>query len=407
MRHLLKFSMPLAAALFCAAAAQGEVFELANGGRIEGELLNRDESPRESYQVKTPSGGVVTLSADQVARVVSKTPMELRYEAILPKMPATADGNWKMAEWCREAELPEKRELHLRQAIALDPNHVDARHALGYSRVRGEWVNPDERNAEQGYVRHRGAWITQQELELLEAKEQREQAEVEWRIKVRRWRGWIAKGRDNAAEGLQNLQAIADPYAAAALIDLLNEKNEPSQFKLLYIDILGRLRSDAALSTFIELALNDADGNVRDRALDQLIENGGAQAAVVFSQKLEDKDNAMVNRAAAALARLGDPSTTLPLINALVTEHKYQVGPAGGAGSLSPTFGSGPGGSGAGGLNVGGRPKIVKIDKQNQNVLAALTAIHRGPNFGYNEDAWLQWYIQENTPESFNLRRVE
>ncbi|MFH1268203.1 MAG: hypothetical protein ABIK89_20990 [Planctomycetota bacterium] len=57
----------IAALLLVAAwphAGRGEVFVLASGGRVEGELLNPDESPRQSYVVKTQAGVEITLSAD-------------------------------------------------------------------------------------------------------------------------------------------------------------------------------------------------------------------------------------------------------------------------------------------------------------------------------------------------------
>ena len=38
------------------ASVRADVFLLANGGRVEGELLNPDQTPRKSYLVRTASG---------------------------------------------------------------------------------------------------------------------------------------------------------------------------------------------------------------------------------------------------------------------------------------------------------------------------------------------------------------
>ena len=54
-------------------AVQADVFVLANGGRIEGELLNPEQSPRRDYQVKTASGGLITLAESQVERVLRES----------------------------------------------------------------------------------------------------------------------------------------------------------------------------------------------------------------------------------------------------------------------------------------------------------------------------------------------
>ena len=80
--------------------ALADVFLLSNGGRVEGELLNPEESPRKGYRVKTASGGVITLAAGQVKEVVRESEAELWYKRILPKMPNTAEGNWIMAREC-------------------------------------------------------------------------------------------------------------------------------------------------------------------------------------------------------------------------------------------------------------------------------------------------------------------
>ena len=71
--------LPLAAT-----AAPAEVFVLTGGGRVAGELLNRDESPREQYVVQVADGAKVTLDAAQVQQVLRPTPEEVEYERIRP-----------------------------------------------------------------------------------------------------------------------------------------------------------------------------------------------------------------------------------------------------------------------------------------------------------------------------------
>ena len=144
----------LPAWLFSTAVWGSEIFVLVNGGQVEGKLLNPNQSPRRSYVVKTDSGGQITLTKSQVARVVRKSDVLRDYEKWLPKMPNTAEGNWKMAQWCRKYGLKQQRQSHLEQVLKFDPEQEDARHALGYSRVRGQWLNVDQWKQSRGYVRH-------------------------------------------------------------------------------------------------------------------------------------------------------------------------------------------------------------------------------------------------------------
>ena len=107
----------------CQAAA--DLFVLNNGGRIEGVLLNADESPRSSYQVQTRFGGRLTLGEDQVDRVVVKSEAEQRYEEFVKRV-RQAEGHWDAARRCEQAKLPAQREFHLEQVFCHDPAHEGA-----------------------------------------------------------------------------------------------------------------------------------------------------------------------------------------------------------------------------------------------------------------------------------------
>jgi hypothetical protein len=391
------------AALGALLAAGGEpcradTFFLSSGGRLEGKLLNPDEAPREQYLIETPQGGRVTLAADQVERIETPSPEKQRYLELLPRMPATVDGLWKMAEWCRENGLDAEREEHLEQLLTLDPEHKGARLALGYNKVDGRWVRPEEHMRSLGYVRFGGSWKLPQEVEIEQQKSRLEEAVNQWRRDVRNYRSQIGKRR--GPEAVNELRAIRDPLAAPALAEQLNEETLP-EMSVLYVEVLGKLNHPSAVAALTKHALNHADERVRDLCLDQLVRRGEHGAVNVFIQALSSKENFMVNRAAVALARMSDPRAIVPLIDALTTKHKLviqQGGPPGGIGaSFSPS-------GGGNGLSVGGKPKVIDQDIQNPAVLQALTAL-TGAHHGFNKAAWKAWYAAENTPRGVNLRR--
>ena len=124
-----------------APGASAEVFVLAGGGRLVGELVNRNESPRQKYVIRTADGATVTLDAAQVRKILPQRPEEAEYERIRPTYADTAAAQWELAEWCRQHKLLPQREVHLRRVIELDPEHVEARRALGYSRIDGQWTH--------------------------------------------------------------------------------------------------------------------------------------------------------------------------------------------------------------------------------------------------------------------------
>ncbi len=387
-----------------AGGAQAAVFLLANGGQIEGQLLNPDQQPRTRYEIEMPDGGRVTLASDQVRQVLTISEELGWYQQWLPKVPNTVEGHWTMAEQCRLRNLKGQREHHLQEILRLDPDHKEARYGLGYSRVGDQWVKTDQWMQDQGYIRYRGAWRIPQDVALEKAIEQFDKTEKDWLRKVKNWRTWVLKARGREQEALEAIRAIDDPTAAAGLVEIVENEKDPRDLRLLCIDVLGDLQSPRAVAAFIRRALQDPDPNVRDACLDQLGRFGTVQAVRAFQALLESPDNNKVNRAAACLAALQDPEATLALINALITEHKFLVKSGGNPGQLNLGFGSGPGGGG-GTFGVGGRPKIVKQDLHNESVLNALIAIWPGVSFGYDEEAWKAWLADQQTPDSLNLRR--
>ena len=72
--------------------AVADVFVLTNGGRVTGELVNREESPRTKYVVQTAEGARVTFEPSQVRQVIRPRPNEVEYEQIRSTYPDTVRG---------------------------------------------------------------------------------------------------------------------------------------------------------------------------------------------------------------------------------------------------------------------------------------------------------------------------
>lgn len=410
MQRLIFFAIALFLSGACGARSLlAEVLVLKTGGRVEGELLNPERAAADAYRVRLPAGLEVSLSAEQVQRVIERSDVQKQYDELRPKVANTVEGHWKMAEWCKEAGLSSQRRHHLEQVIELNPDHEEARSALGYSLHGSRWMTQEEFLRSQGYVRTSSGWKMRQEVELDAISRQRELGEKEWRRKLKIWFDQLDSPR-RSSDALANIQAIRDPLAAPALGEVLANPKAPRQVRLLCLDVLNKLPAGMAEGVLIQLASNEADANLRDRALDELKRSGSRTAIQKFTHDLKSKDNRKVNRGAACLARMGDPSVTRDLIDALITEHKFiiQQG-SGGAGSMGATFGGGGGGSGGdgglGGLSMGGKPKMVKTDLKNETVLAALTSLNPGVNYGFNKDAWRRWYVDTHTTTHVNLRR--
>ena len=105
-----------------------------------------------------------------------------------------------------------------------------------------------------------------------------------------------------------------------------------------------------------------------------------------------------------ALGVLGDPTAVGPLIDSLITTHKFKI-VTGNPGQTSTTFGNGPGGSWAGGgLSVGGGPKIISRQLSNDSVHDALVLL-TGVDFGFNVAQWKAWYATQHQRATISGRR--
>jgi hypothetical protein len=398
-------SFIFASAAFAFAAAHAEVFVLKSGGRVEGQILNPNRERGQPWQVKTGEGIKLALADSAVLRVIAKTDLDKQYEAQLPKLENTAEAQWGMAEWCKEAGLLEQRRRHLQAVVAIDPNHAEARKALGYQKHGSRWLTQDEFMQSVGYVRYKGAWRARQEIEIDSRETQHELAAKKLRKDIHLWIEQVASGGRLHDTAEKNLNAINDPAAAPALAEIIGNSDQRRELRKKCLEILAKLPPGLATGTLVRVAMSDSDESIRDGCIDELKRQGAHTVLSAFIKELSSKDNARVNRAGDSLGRLGDKSATLPLINALVTTHQFTVQQGGPPGSMSTTF-SPTGSPGAGGMSMGNKTVVIKRELQNTGVKGALNMLYPdAPNNQYDIDAWRAWYSKTQASSNVDLRR--
>jgi hypothetical protein len=383
-----------AVAALAARPAAADLFILDNDSQIRGTLVNADETPRKTYVIRTDQGEV-TLERQQVVKVVRESPDRVEYESLAPTYPDTVAGQWALAEWCRERNLGDLRERHLRRIVELDPEHVESRRALGYMKHEGRWTTQEELMTSRGFVYFRGKWVYPQEVQLYEERQAVKLAELDWQQKLDQWRKWLDKA-DKAETARAAIVAIDDPYAVKTLRTFAEDEQNPS-IRLLYVEALGRIGTPAACGLLIDISLLDAEEEVRLSALDELERHKHPDLTELYVKALKHKSNAIVNRAGIGLARLRDPSSVGPLIDALVTTHKETIQVRGGG--TTTTFGD----NGTG-FQQGPQFQTIKQDLQNEAVRDALVLI-TGANFHFDEEAWHHWHVTQRKDDRVHGRR--
>ncbi len=383
---------------------RADVFELKEGGRISGVLIEQDKAEQnknDQYVIRTDGGALVTLDHSQVRKRVTQDDNSLEYEQRSRALPDTVEAHHELAQWCKRQGLGEMADHHLQRILQLDPNDPQARQSLGFQKHHGRWFTREQIMEQRGMHHFEGAYRTSQDIALREQQKHREQAETDWFRKIRGWRRWLDDQR--STEAAQNIAAIRDPYAANALIKLLDREDDP-KVRSLYIETLGELRHPAAVQKLVSLSIYEFDHEVRQQCLDYLLRLYQPISLLPYLNALRDKDNAVVNQAAEALERIGNPAALSPLIDALATTHKYD-NPESAPEEINATFTQGPNSSGGGFTFGGGGKKVISVDQRNIGARRALVELSGGQDFEFNENAWRRWFVNQQELTDVDARR--
>lgn len=383
-----------------ASAVRADVFELKDGGELVGSLINRGETG--DYVVRTADGAEVSLTRQSIQRIVQQDDAALEYRRKSRQAPDTLEAHRELAEWCRARKLLTEADHHLARVAELDPDDEAARRGLGYQRVGDRWLTTDEVMTERGMVFFDGKFRTPQDVALRQRDKEQDSVNVDWFKQIRIWRELLENRRvERVAEGNAHLLAINDPQAALALIRIMKNEENPDVFQL-FLRVLAQLDHPAAMQQLVAYTLDpETDAEVRAQCRDYLLRWPRPVPIVPYVQALKSKDNKVVNLAGLALGQFNDPAAISPLIDALVTTHKYIVSPGNDSGgqrfNVSPNNG---------GLSMGGdAPKVETVHEQNERVHQALMKLSGKQNFDYDEAAWRAWFVDTQMRQHGSARR--
>ena len=391
----------LVAASWIGGIARGDVFELANGGHVEGRLVESADGNEKNVVIELAAGGRMAIPRSQIARVDTISADEAEYENRARSAPDTAEAHWDLAQWCSERKMRNQARLHLERILELDPNHEQARGLLGYRKKDGQWMTRDDVMDGRGLVMYEGRFVTRQHVELLERDKEKRGSQADWAKRLERLRRWlVGRRQDRADEALTEINSIGDPLAAEAVVGLLEREDDP-ELKRLWMEVASRLDHQAAVDALVNLSLLDEDPEIRHQSLEYLINSGRRGLVRPYIRGLKGKDNVIVNRAGAALGEIGDIDAIGPLIDALVTKHKYKIA-EGNPDQHSYTFTP----QGGGGMSFGGGgPKIITRSLRNPDVLGALVTLAGGASFDYDQEQWRRWLAAQAKQQMVDVRR--
>jgi len=144
--------------------ASADRVHLKSGSVIEG----RAHRDGDKVVVEVDSGELA-LPASEVARIESSESDLQRVDAMLAKLkPGDTEGLLKVANYCRDHEMPAREQELLKRILDTAPDHAEARARLGYVRSDGAWIKREDQMRAQGMVEYQGRWMTRAEMLELE-----------------------------------------------------------------------------------------------------------------------------------------------------------------------------------------------------------------------------------------------
>ena len=383
--------------------ARADIFHLSTGGRIEGELLYKDD---QHYKIRT-THGTVLLTLDSVVRTESAPSPFEQYRKRKAQAPATPAGQVELAEWCGENGFSRERRDHLRRALELDPNYEPARRALGYVRVDGLWV-------EGRTIIERGRSAAERKRQAQAAADPEKLAaaiQTNWHrritaIKATQLDSSLAR---LVEKGRRRILEIRDPLAIVPLVRILSDGSLVC--RELLVDTLTHFSEDVATANLSALALIDPNREIRRQVIRELERRKDPRVIAQFRQALVSNNDMLIRRAAEGLGALRARDALHELIDTLkarrlkrpvLSLRRYfngfgltfdiaylQVGST--VVPINPTIAlpcwspmiepPGP---------------LVEVTVFRTEVLEALRRIS-GADFGFDQAAWIRWYEEQNS----------
>lgn len=398
-------AVAIAVTLLVTPTISADEITLKDGRKLVGSVVKKNG---ETLVVELTPGNMILVNQSEIKAHPQNSKGEAGYVEALKKSSDTIESHLQMAIVAQKSLLPDHARAHYERVLELDPDHKNARAALGYTlnEVDGQWILRDElMRKDRGKTLAGGRYRFPEIVAMQEAEEKFKNERNVLAREISRALSNLNNPR-NSAKAQATLDGLVGPLGSAAITFVLYGDSpvkkisaNPAQ-KAVCIPILKRLGDPLAIQTLIRMCTETGNSSeqiaVRQQAFEVVKELAPEAAFHALLGELRSSDNARINLAAEMLQELGDERAILPLIERLVTFKRMEFG---GGNATNAGMSNGD-------VSFSkGSPKIVQnVPIENPGVLGALVAI-TGQNLKYNPPDWLKWYDANYVAHTGDLRR--
>lgn len=374
---------------------------LRSGAVLKGRIADVPKEKTEPVSFRSTSGESMLVDPKLIAKVEKIDSVSRRYNDAVEKMKDDVQSHRDMIAWCEEQERGRSRFrnqilFHRNRILVFEPNDRSARTKLGYTFLKDEnrWVDEDQFWATQGYSKQGSRWSSNLHQQT---QQQLDSGDAQLGTKRKKFGTWRRnRRRMSLQEAVDSLVAIADPQLMPFIYEEFAKAKDPD-LRGIYIEVFASARptTSSAITGLVTAVMDERS----DIALDYLRHDdfNKRTVATFLTRFLASKNNATVNRAGYALGELGSTNAILALGKALETKHQV-VAASNNSGAQRVR-----GNAGGDSFSFGGQQARSRVF-QNEDVSDALRKI-TGQDFGYSEQAYQKWYVQNYTHVGLKARR--
>jgi len=158
---------------FLPALVRADDVYLQGGGVLSGRIVEQTET-----MVTVNIGdGLIGVPPSRVERIVRGRSDLDDYDQRASRLDPEDLKGWRsLGRWAAEQGLSKQSRGAYEKALALAPDDPEARQALGFVRIDGQWLTEEESYQARGYVKYEGEWMTPAEAQRAQASDAADQA---------------------------------------------------------------------------------------------------------------------------------------------------------------------------------------------------------------------------------------
>ncbi len=149
--------------------------QVADGRKLVGRIVGEKN---DFVTVLTYKDGPIAVRARDAKKIVRGANLYDEYDKVKGDYEDTAEGHFKLGEWCKGKGLLWQARIEWRKTVEKDPDHEAARKALGDRKAKDGWTTYEDQQKAAGLEFFEGKWLKPDAIA---------------RIKRARWpaHGWI------------------------------------------------------------------------------------------------------------------------------------------------------------------------------------------------------------------------